>query len=353
MIQFVEGNLLEASTEAVVNTVNCVGYMGKGIALQFKMAFPENFREYQKACKNQTIQPGQMFVYETGSWTGPKYIINFPTKRHWKANSKLEDIVGGLRDLVRIIHQLGIRSIAIPPLGCGLGGLKWLDVKPLIEEALSPLEKLDIRVYEPQAVPNVAQRPVNTRLPHLTRPRALLLALMDQYLLGDDDLVLLVAHKLAYFLQAAGEPLNLNFEQARYGPYAEKLNKVLEVLEGHFTQGYDGSRQPYGDLALLPGTAQAAKQFLAQEAVELGAYQRVNELIVGFDSPYGLELLSSVHWGMVSAQPPLKTLPEIEAYIAEWNERKSKIFKPAHIEVALNQLIRLGWVPPVVSEICV
>ncbi len=177
----------------------------------------------------------------------------------------------------------------------------------------------------------------------LNRPRALLLALMDQYLLGEDDLVLLVAHKLAYFLHVAGEPLNLRYEQARYGPYAEKLNKVLERLEGHFIQGYDGNRRPYDELNLLPQAAQKAHAFLESQQEDLQAYQRVLELIDGFESPYGLELLSSIHWGLVSSNPPLNNLDELEAFIGEWNERKRKIFKREHIQIAWEHLQKQGW----------
>lgn len=349
MITYMIGNLLEAQTDALVNTVNCVGYMGKGIALQFKQAFPENFQAYQKACKHQDVQPGKMFVSETGRWTHPKYIINFPTKRHWKGKSLIEDIANGLPALVQTIQDLDIKSIAIPPLGCGLGGLQWSQVKPMMERALAPLIDVQIMIYEPMAAPQVAQRPVGTAHPKLTRPRALLLALMKQYLLGDDDLNLLVVHKLAYFLQVAGEPLNLRVKQARYGPYADNLNKVLEVLEGHFTQGYDGSRKPYDELKLLPGAAQEANAFLEEQKSDLSAYKRVSKLIEGFDTPYGLELLSSVHWGAVSASPPVTNMTEMQNFIAEWNERKRKVFQTDHIQAAWEHLQKLGWITTPVS----
>ena len=135
MIQITAGNLLEAQVDALVNTVNCVGFMGKGIALQFKQAFPENFTAYEKACHDGEVRPGHMFIYETRAVVGPKYIINFPTKRHWKGKSKMEDIESGLKALIADVERLGIKSIAVPPLGCGLGGLNWSDVRPRIEKA--------------------------------------------------------------------------------------------------------------------------------------------------------------------------------------------------------------------------
>jgi O-acetyl-ADP-ribose deacetylase (regulator of RNase III) len=143
MIELKTGNLLSENAEALVNTVNCVGIMGKGIALQFKRAYPENFRQYEKACKAGVVQPGHMFIFPTSNLSNPKYIINFPTKRHWRNKSKIEDIQSGLITLVEQVKLLGITSIAIPPLGCGNGGLNWADVKPLIESAFSQLDYCD------------------------------------------------------------------------------------------------------------------------------------------------------------------------------------------------------------------
>ncbi|MDJ0797792.1 MAG: macro domain-containing protein [Calothrix sp. MO_167.B12] len=149
MIEFKQGNLLEEKTEAIVNTVNCVGVMGKGIALQFKRAYPENFRQYAKACKAGVVEPGRMFIVATGSLFNPRYIINFPTKRHWKGKSKIEDIQSGLIALIAEVKQLGITSIAIPPLGCGNGGLNWKEVKPLIESAFAQLPDVQVIIFEP------------------------------------------------------------------------------------------------------------------------------------------------------------------------------------------------------------
>jgi O-acetyl-ADP-ribose deacetylase (regulator of RNase III) len=149
MLEFKQGNLLEEDAEALVNAVNCVGVMGKGIALQFKQAFPENFQQYKKACDAKEVQPGRMFTVPTGKLFNPKYIINFPTKRHWRDKSKIEDIQTGLKALVAEVQQLGITSIAIPALGCGNGGLDWLEVKPLIESAFVELPEVKVVVFEP------------------------------------------------------------------------------------------------------------------------------------------------------------------------------------------------------------
>ena len=141
MIRFTTGDILAEDAEALVNTVNCVGVMGRGIALQFKKAFPENFRVYAAACRRGEVQPGRMFVFETGALTNPRYIINFPTKRHWRGNSRIEDIDAGLKDLATVIRQRDIRSIAVPPLGAGLGGLEWSEVRPRIERDVARLQR--------------------------------------------------------------------------------------------------------------------------------------------------------------------------------------------------------------------
>src|SRR5215208_2123004 len=118
-VEIRRGDLLAADAEAVVNTVNCVGIMGRGIALQVKNAYPANFKAYEAACKRGEVEPGRMLVHETGQLTNPRYIINFPTKRHWRGRSRIEDIESGLDALVAEVRRLGIKSIAVPPLGCG------------------------------------------------------------------------------------------------------------------------------------------------------------------------------------------------------------------------------------------
>lgn len=148
MLELRRGNLLEADAEALVNTVNCVGVMGKGIALQFKQAFPENFQQYQKACRASVVQPGKMFIVPTGV-VNPKYIINFPTKRHWKGRARIEDVRAGLVALIDDLRHLRVTSVAVPPLGCGNGGLDWSEVRPMIEEAFAELSDVKVFLFEP------------------------------------------------------------------------------------------------------------------------------------------------------------------------------------------------------------
>lgn len=205
MIHPSSGDVLAAPAEALVNTVNCVGVMGRGIALQFKNAFPNNYKQYAQACKRKEVQPGRMFITATGLLQGPRYIINFPTKRHWRGKSRLEDIEAGLIDLVRVIEDLGITSIAIPPLGCGLGGLAWPVVKSRIEASLAPLESVQIHLYTPISADSVKPAVITNNAPSMTPGRAALIGLMHRYLEGllDPFVSLLEVHKLMYFLQEA------------------------------------------------------------------------------------------------------------------------------------------------------
>jgi O-acetyl-ADP-ribose deacetylase (regulator of RNase III) len=149
LIEIARGDILNANTDAIVNAVNCVGVMGRGLALQFRQRYPENFKAYAVACARKEVRPGRMFVYPVGSLTEPRYIINFPTKEHWKGNSRIQFIAGGLEDLIREVEILNIHSIAVPPLGCGLGGLRWQEVRPLIEAAFGNIPDVRVLLYAP------------------------------------------------------------------------------------------------------------------------------------------------------------------------------------------------------------
>ena len=223
MVELTRGNILKAEAEALVNTVNCVGFMGKGIALQFKRAYPDNFDAYRKACAAGKVQLGRMHVFKLRSMLNPKFVINFPTKRDWRANSRYEDIEAGLKALVSDVRRLGIASLAVPPLGCGLGGLDWTRVRPIIETAFAELPSVRVLLYEPAGAPEASQMPVRTTRPKLTLARALFIRLMDLYASQSYRLTLLEIQKLAYFLQEASQPLRLRYEAAHYGPYAPNL----------------------------------------------------------------------------------------------------------------------------------
>ena len=172
MIRFTQGDILKAEAEALVNTVNCVDVMGRGIALQFKRRFPANFKAYAAACAEGEVQPGRMFIFETGTMMLPHYVINFPTKRHWHGKSRIEDIPAGLQALVNEIRTRNIRSIAIPSLGSGLGGLDWQQVKPLMEQTLADLTDVEILVFEPLDVGTEITPNRSRDVPKMTPGRA-------------------------------------------------------------------------------------------------------------------------------------------------------------------------------------
>lgn len=341
MIEYKVGDILSEDVEAIVNTVNCVGIMGRGLALQYKNKYPQNFKEYETACKKEMVKPGKMFVHQTGQLTNPKYIINFPTKRHWKGKSTIEDIESGLDDLLQVIQKLHIKSIAIPPLGSGLGGLEWSVVRTRIEAKLSEID-CAIKVFDP--LEQKIEKNISKEVPKMTAGRAALVELIDRYLKGlmDPFVSLLEVHKLMYFMQEAGEPLRLNYQKAPFGPYADNLRHVLNAIEGHLISGYeDGGDAPDKQIKLIPGAADDARVFLSDKVTTWENFTKVAMLIDGFETPFGLELLSTVHW--VVKNEGANGLDDAVKKIYNWNERK-KQFSKKQIQIALDVLIKNNWI---------
>lgn len=343
MIRESKGNLLASDVEALVNTVNSVGVMGKGIALQFKQAFPENYAAYEAACKREEVRPGKMFVYHTNTLHNPRLIINFPTKQHWKGKSKLKDIESGLKDLIDVVKRDKITSIAVPPLGCGNGGLDWNVVRPLIVDAFSDIPNVTVHLFEPAGAPQAEEMKIATKRPKMTPGQAVILGLLNRYALPGYRLTLLEIQKLAYFLQEAGQPLKLNFQKRQYGPYAENLHFVLQRIEGHFVQGY-GDRSRNVSLEIFPDAGEEAERFLSEETETLERFSRVVTLIEGYETPYGLELLSTVHWIAAHENEDAKTNPEAAvAGVLAWNDHKRKTFTAERIVSAWDRLKGEEW----------
>lgn len=348
MIETTAGNLLEAPAEALVNTVNTVGVMGKGIALQFKKAFPENFKAYQKACKNGEVKLGSMFVVPVAQLTGAKFIINFPTKAHWRADSKIENIESGLDALISEVKSRGIRSIAIPPLGCGNGGLTWSRVKPLIVAAFAKLPEVHVYLYEPSPAPTGRKILDNTERPNMTKGRAAVVCLMNRYSIPTflNRLSMLEVQKLAYFMQVAGEDLKLRFEKAPYGPYADNLRIVLNRIDGHFIEGFgdgDTANRPDTEIKVLADAVVEAEKSLAEDSGTQERFKRVATLIEGFETPFGMELLSTVHWASKECSSATRDRGAITAAVHGWNDRKRQMFSEQHINIALDRLVAEGW----------
>ena len=346
MAEFIDahGNLLKAEVEALANPVNTVGVMGKGIALQFKNAFPANFKAYEAACNKQAVRLGEVFVFDNGRLTTPHWIINFPTKGHWRAKSRIRDVADGLDDLRHVIEELEISSIALPPLGCGHGGLDWDEVRSLIKERLGNLDVV-VHLYTPEGAPDAADMVISTPRPKLTTNTAALVSVIDQYSHAALLVSLIEIHKLMYFLQEAGEDLKLRYQANIYGPYADNLRHVLKSLEGHQLEGFgDGAKKvrEAEPITVLPGGAREASEALTENHQIAERIQRVLELVEGYESAYGLELLASVHW-MAAQEGTVDDLSGVTERVQSWSKRKQRMFTAQHIESAWQRLHDHGW----------
>lgn len=353
MIIFTQGNLLEAKAEALVNTVNTVGVMGKGIALMFKEAFPDNMKVYEAACRRQEVHVGSMLVTERQHLMGPKWIINFPTKKHWRNPSKLEWIVEGLQDLRRVIIGSGIGSVALPPLGSGNGGLDWHDVRPTIEAALGDLPDVEVIVYEPiSAYQNVTKR---DGVEKLTPARALVAELVRRYWILGIECTLLEIQKLAYMLERSielqhmGNPLDLRFEADRFGPYAPRLTHLLNRLDGSYLH-CSKRLADAGPLDIIwfedaKRDKLAAYLTTPEAKIYRPALEAAAKLIDGFESPLGMELLATVDW-IIRHRAVEPTAASVRADLAKWPggqqaaERKRRLFDDRLVELAIRRLTR-------------
>lgn len=345
MISYHKGDLLKADAEALINTVNCVGIMGKGIALQFKQKFPENFTAYARACRAGEVQLGRVLVVQTSTLLNPRFIINFPTKYHWHEKSRLENIARGLDSLVSTVQECDIRSIAVPPLGCGNGGLNWGDVRPLIVQAFERVPTVQAYIYPPEGAPDPERVAAAAKRPTLTRARALLLEAIGIFQSGSKRVGLLEIQKIAYLLQVAGEPLRLKYERQQYGPYAHNLNHVLQILDGHYIRGL-GDQTQRAQIRLLDNSLDEAQAFLAGDEDATTRLDRVARLISTSKTPQDLELLATIHW---VAQENPKAAQDVTAAIAgvhDWSERKHRTFSDQRIMKAWARLQEQGWLDP-------
>ncbi|PIX54805.1 MAG: Appr-1-p processing protein [Zetaproteobacteria bacterium CG_4_10_14_3_um_filter_54_28] len=349
MIKFTQGNLLEARAEALVNTVNTVGVMGKGIALMFKERFGENMRLYAAACKAKQVQTGKMFVTEVRELDGPRWIVNFPTKQHWKAPSQMVWVEEGLQDLRRFLIEKQVKSIAIPPLGAGNGGLEWSAVREQIERALGDLANIEIVVFEPtREYQNVAKR---AGVEKLTPARALIAELVRRYWVLGMECSLLEIQKLAWFLEQsierfspADNPLKLQFVAHKYGPYANKLDHLLNSLDGSYLH-CDKRISDADPLDVIWFDDERKTLVQTYIKTEAKAYEPALEytakLIDGFESPFGMELLATVDWllSKEGVQPTVQAVREgLQRWPAGAADRKARLFDDRAIGIALHRL---------------
>ena len=339
MIKFIEGNLFESSSEALVNTVNTVGVMGKGIALQFKNQFPNNFKSYSKACKEGRIEIGKLFLTEEESLiAGKRIIINFPTKTDWRKPSEYEYIEYGLKDLAKILTEKNIHSVAIPPLGAGHGGLDWNRVKELMQKYLADLD-CEILIYQPDSV---IQEVMKKERAKLTPARAMLLSVLFDLVKNGEFVSEFAAEKVAYFLQRFGaeEEFKLNFQPNFYGPYSGKLRHVLYNLNGSYISGYSAKdKKPFEELGLNFEAENDIENYL--KGLEDKKYsvtvEKTKSFLTGFYSSFALELLSTVDYIMETKKA--KSVEAITKHLEEWSDRKKTLFtNPKFISIAVSKL---------------
>ncbi len=347
MITYTKGNLLQANVEALVNTVNTVGVMGKGIALQFKETFSENYKLYKRAAENKELEIGKVFVTSTGRLDGIKWIINFPTKKHWRYPSKLSYIIDGLDDMIDVVKEKEIKSVALPPLGCGNGGLEWSEVKPILESKLSKLPEVKFLVFEPSNIAYDIQATSQRKEVNLTPTRAMILYLMKSYSQLDYSLTVLETQKLVYFLNRLGDPetRRIEFTKYTYGPYAPILNHVLYAMDGAYLKGMKFKDvKTFDPLSILEDKFSAVEEFITSYSTDQQK-NRINtlmEIIEGFETPLSMELLSTVDYVMNYEVSNLQNLEEVVEKVYSWNDRKREIMPLAYIQIAHDRLINFA-----------
>lgn len=337
MIQYITGDILQSHAEALVNTVNTLGVMGKGIALQFKNAFPSNYKAYADACKKGEVQVGKMFVtLDSNLHSGNKVIINFPTKQNWRKPSEYSFIESGLDDLIRVIEEYKIKSIAIPPLGAGNGGLNWDKVKKILEEKLSGVS-IDVQIYEPTI--HIHEQLKKERV-KLTEGRALLLYVLSDLVSHGEYVSEFSSEKMCYFLQKFGarKYFNLDFKPNFYGPYSGKVRYVLYALNGSYIMGYsDMDSKPFEPLTLVNDGIDEVKNKIKSNKELLKIAEKTILFLEGFYSDYALELLSTVDYIMGLKETSDKGI--IIKELNQWSSRKRSLFTDErYIDISLNHL---------------
>ena len=335
MIRFSIGNMFDVHVDAIVNTVNLVGVMGKGVALQFKDRFKNNYTLYKQACNNGTIGIGHSLVVRE-MWQGRSiWIINFPTKEHWRNPSEYHYIEQGLDNLIDIIHNYAIKSIAIPPLGAGNGGLDWSRVKDMIVSKLSSLD-CDIVVFEPGHEAISAEKKVT-----LTQARALLVYMLDRVQREGNEATAFSAVKSVYFLQKFGAEkiFNMKFEKYIYGPYCDQVRHVLHAIDGGYIRGFaDMTKKPFEPFDVIPEKMSEVKYKVESDILLNDIVTRTCQFLDGFWDDFSLELMSSVDY-LISVRPDA-SVDEVYDLLGAWNERKKKLFADKDkVKTAYNHIL--------------
>ncbi len=344
MIKYLKGNLLESEAEALVNTVNTVGVMGKGIALQFKNTYPNNYKVYKELCKAKGLDVGQLLAVKDSSLVGgEKLIINFPTKTSWRKPSEYSYIADGLKELRKLIQDREIKSIAIPPLGSGNGGLNWDKVKEMIVSELSDLDTT-IFLYEPT---KQIKEELKKEKAKLTPARAMLLAILYRLVRSGELVSEFSSEKVCYFLQRFGgqKHFKLTYTKQLYGPYSGKVRYVINHLNGSYLMGYsDLNKKAFEPLDLLMDTEDLVNDYLKKQSELLAIVENTDKFLSGFYSDFALELLATVDF--IVQEKEITDKEAILSQLQEWNDRKREMFsQKKYIDITLSHLQKHNLIP--------
>ncbi|MGG7056731.1 type II toxin-antitoxin system antitoxin DNA ADP-ribosyl glycohydrolase DarG [Clostridium tertium] len=326
MIVYTTGDLLKSNAQALVNTVNCEGYMGKGIAYQFKLEYPENNESYIKACKTGALRVGKLHYYtEKG-----KIVINFPTKDKWRAKSKIEYIELGLDELILLINRLNIKTIAIPPLGSGNGGLIWSEVKQLIEKKLSVISnKVEIIIYEPSQ--NYISLPVEE--PKLSTSGLILMDIKGKLKKFDT----LRLQKTAYFINIFSGQNYFKFGKHKYGPYDNAIAIISKNIKEY--QKYHNVKNTEEAYSILYKKIVSEK--VENKLKDLKPFiKKSTEFVNSISSNHELECLATVTY-LIEEKNGLSEY-EIISEFKGWSEDKANRYPEIEVIEAINKLYELG-----------
>lgn len=324
MMDLVRGNLFESSAHALVNTVNCVGIMGKGIAYQFKRSFPAYFQDYQRRCKRGEVRLGEVYAYLDSA----KLIISFPTKEHWKSNSRLNDIDAGLISLRELLLREHVRHVAVPPLGCGNGGLAWADVRPLIEARLGDLPDVSVEVYEPAGSfeAKVAMEP------RVTLGHFVLVALR----IGLTKPTRLAIQKAAYLFNVFSDSDYFSFTEHKFGPYCPAIepmfNAIRDYMEFTHLTAEEMLRDGY------------QRRLSGADGERMRRWQPVFERVHDFCNRNAAEIeaIATAH-AVLARGGPMHAEALVQEFLS-WSEEKAENFGRADVLRAVETLEREGLV---------
>ena len=359
MVKVLIGDIFESGAQTLVNTVNTVGVMGKGIALGFRERFPDMYQDYVQRCARHTVRLGEPYLYRRMS---PPNIVNFATKDHWRSVSRLSDIVKGLQFLKARVREWGITSMAVPPLGCGEGRLEWRVVGPTLYRHLASLQ-IPIELYAPFGTPHEELSPqflhsheedsaratpqVESIAPFRVEPGWIaIVAIIDlvsreryHWPIGRVSF-----QKVAYFATEVGIPTGLVYRRGSYGPYSDEIKHVLTRL---INNGLIVEKKLGRMLATDVGPTyidakKSYERFLEQWQEQIAA---VADLVVRMNTD-DAEIAATVHFAAKSLRETEGRKPselEILQYVQKWKQRRRPPLKDTDIALAIRRLNILGW----------